>query len=127
MELIVLDCRAGINLREQHIQRDLHVSNHVSVRHLDVLHLRRESLPLECLHPHQLDLYRLYHVLRLLNNDLPIESLIESTVDTENLALKGKLRDRLRGIRLQPVWGDRESLRDIRFPILSVDSSPLET
>jgi len=60
LELLVDECRAGINLREQHIQWDFKAANNIPVGHLDVLDFSSVGLILEGLYSYQLDFDRLY-------------------------------------------------------------------
>jgi hypothetical protein len=125
VELIMQSSGARIDLREQHIQRDLHLSDHISISCLNVLHLSGKCLSLECLNSHKLHFNGLNHILRFLNDNVTIEWLIESAVYTVDLSLESELRDSLGSSCLQSIRCDLEVLRNICFPVLNVNASSL--
>lgn len=57
LEVLVLAGGARVDLWKQHVRWDLNVVYAVTVCYLDILHLGRGGLSLECLHPHKLDLH----------------------------------------------------------------------
>lgn len=78
-----------VDLREEHVERHLHVGHHVAIRDLDVLHfscrlhqtfIDRLLRVLVGLDAHQLDLNRLDRQLGLLADQVPFERFIEATV-----------------------------------------------
>lgn len=72
---------ARVRVGEQHVQGDLQVGQHVSVRNLNVLDLRGVSLFLESLYAHELNLNRLNLYFRLLQHQKAVEGFVEAAVD----------------------------------------------
>lgn len=56
LELRVNDSRARIDLWKHHVERDLHVTDHISIGYLNVLHFCRIGLTLEGLNTDELNL-----------------------------------------------------------------------
>ena len=121
----MLDGRARVNLREQHVSRNLDVGEAVPVRYLDVLHFGGLGFALEGLHAHQLDLDRLNLQLRVSLKNLAVEGLSEAAVHGGNGSLELELRDGGSGARLQVVVGDRKILGNQGATVLGVDTRAL--
>jgi len=88
----VLDSGTGVDLGEEHVEWDLHVSNHVPISNLDVLHFCRIYLLLECFNSNQLHFNRLDDVFGVLGDNDSVEGLVESAVGAEDAALEPELR-----------------------------------
>ena len=56
-ELRVLDSGAAVDLREEHVARDLDIADAVSVSYLDVLHFGSVGFAFKCFNPDELDFH----------------------------------------------------------------------
>ncbi len=105
---------ARVDLGEHHVERDLHVADHVSICHLNVLNLRSKGLPLEGLDTDQLDFNGLDDKLGISRNDIPVEGLVEGAVGWIDETFKLEFRHSFSSTgRLKWVRADYESLWDI--------------
>ena len=82
---------ARIDLREEHVHRNLHVRDHVPVSYLDVLHFGWVSLTFEGLNTDQLDFNGLDLEVTVLHEQVAIEALGKAAVDGRYLAKELKL------------------------------------
>ena len=79
-ELVVFDRGARVQLREEHVRRDLDVLDAVTVSDLDVLHLGRLCLFFKCFHSNKLNLKGFDVELRVSLDDMAVEWLVELAV-----------------------------------------------
>lgn len=83
----LMDVRgAGVGRREEHVQWDLKVRQHITVCDLDVLDLGSVCLTFESLNAHQLCLNGLDLDLGLLQDQVSVERLVEAAVDRGDLS-----------------------------------------
>ncbi len=80
LKLVVHVGGARVRIREQHVERNFEVWQHISICNLDVLDFSRIRLLLKGFHSNKLDLDRLYFDFRLLQYQEPVEGLIEAAI-----------------------------------------------
>ena len=110
LELGVEVGRAGVNLWEEHVERDLHVRNDVSIGDLDILNFRGGNLAFKGLNSYELGFYRFNVQLGVLADEVAVERLVEITIDCGNFSFKLELRDRLTSLGLDHFWRNLEVL-----------------
>ena len=110
---------AGVNLREEHVHRNLHVRDDIAISYLDVLHFCRVGFAFKGLNTHKLDFNRLNLEVTVFHEKVAIEALGEAAVDRSNLSRELELWvvfDVLDDV----FWFDRVFLRNVRSAMLGV-------
>ena len=103
---------ARVQLREQHIGRNLDILNAVSVGHLDILNFSGLGFLFECFDTDQLDLQRLNIKFGLPLDNIAIEGVLKLAVHRKDLSFESELGDLTGGRRLQVVVRYHKVLRD---------------
>jgi len=80
LEPLVVVRRTRVDLREQHVQGHFQAGQHVSICHLNVLHLRGVCLVFEGFCPHELNLDRLDLQLCLVADQVALERICVAAV-----------------------------------------------